>query len=74
MTSCSICTTDYPDLELKRFSLSGERELLVCEDCQADAMADYVDNIEKAKRNWCAGCPQYTKDGCLAGVTPDTCC
>jgi len=71
---CSLCTTEYPELELKQVCVSGERTLYVCDYCICDAVSDHLDNIEQAKRNWCAGCPQYTKDGCLAGVTPDTCC
>ena len=72
--NCSICETPYPELELKQVCVSGERTLHVCEDCICDAIADYLDNIEQSKRNWCHGCAQFVGNICQAGLTPDRCC
>ena len=47
---CSICTTDYPEIELKEIWLTDERQLHVCDGCVADAISEMLAEVERADK------------------------
>jgi len=71
--NCSLCATPTPPLNLTPIWLSDSSKVDVCKDCIAEAVEDLVTRQRRTREAFCQECPQFTKDGCLQGVTSDTC-
>jgi len=70
--NCHICHDQGDPAELHSVHL-GQETVLVCADCIAVAVGGLLADRDQWASGFCKGCPQLTKDGCLQGVTPQTC-